>query len=214
MTLYLVALDADSQYSGNLCTSRVKIIRCLVGAALPCTILTTAFNLLTGSTTKMDTKWALGVINDLLRFGPNFTPPGLALMAADFTICMVFPEDIPDDPNNPTDPNDIPPGGNNPSVIPGVDSVQFAYGESYSRIENVTRGIEPAHSTYIYFDGVKYYYNIGLTCLLPDGYYSSDYSIVYKIQGGVLVETLTISTCPECPYEMLPYIPDPFVPCG
>lgn len=44
----------------------------------------------------MDAKWALGIINDLVRFSPTFTRPELALMGADFSICMVFPDSEPE----------------------------------------------------------------------------------------------------------------------
>src|SRR5690606_35291993 len=136
--------------------------------------------------------WALGVLKEFAGMTAKSTSPlGIALMVAEFTVCMATeqPEPTPGgDPTNPEYPNDPEPplpGGSGLGAIPGAGSVQFAYGESHSRMENIIRGHEPALFTHIYYDGTQHYYDVHLICLLPDGYYSSNYTTVYKIQGGI-----------------------------
>lgn len=195
--------------SSNPCESKIKIIRCLVSAALPCTILTTALNALTGKGTEMTTEWALGVINDVLRLGVNYaTPQGVALMAADFTVCMIFTYETPEEPTDPTFPTEpIYPSNS----ISGMGQTIYNYGDLIDRMENYLNGYEePIYNTIFYYLNGKYYSDAQKSKLLPNGFYSTSFSTVYRIENGELVHTYNLTACPSCPYPMLPPISDPF----
>lgn len=152
--------NGDSNGS-NPCESKIKVFRCLISAMIPCTILTTALNALSGAGTKMDKTWALGVINDLARLGVDYgTPSGLVLMAADFTICMAFP---------------MPYIGPIEPVIISVD------GQAYHSLNPLNLGVNdvdslPLISYYQNQVDLKFYKDPNYQNLLEDGFYVLSYN--------------------------------------
>lgn len=106
-------------------------------------------------------------------------------------------------------------GGTNPTAqIPGLGVNNFSYGNSIDHMKNIINGHSPALSTKIYFNNGKYYSNANFSCLLPTGYYTSNLSTVYQVQGGQLVGSTVINPCPSCPVLPFETVPDPFAGCG
>ncbi|MGE8428750.1 MAG: hypothetical protein ACN6O7_12765 [Sphingobacterium sp.] len=217
----LEKLPKDSITSNGWCDSQYKIVSCAISAiGAPCTTINVVARALSGWLMKTPTTVtryeAASMIRELIGLGINVATglTGFGVIYS-FSLCMILPQGAPVDyPDTGGGNND----GNNDSGIPPLSfdnlNTSYMYGESYPRLERILNLHEPAHSTYIYKSGNKYYYNSQKTCLLPSGYYLSSNNKYYKVSNGNVVEIGIINPCSSCPVEVLPPIVDPFTPCN
>lgn len=100
-----------------------------------------------------------------------------------------------------------------PNIIlfPKEYSGQYYFTLSPDYINNPVTG--PKYSTYMYFSNNKYYFNSEKTCLLPNGYYFSDYDNNYYevIDGQIQSISLKPSSLPSGgEYLVEEYYDNPF----
>lgn len=180
-----------------------KTLACIIAAGIPCeTIKIIRAKAAAGTPHSREDLLALfgGICDTTLSsyYG------GPLVLFLDLSDCVTR-EETPVDPTDPGSPNPI---------IPGVGTVFFSYGDTYTRIEAIINGKTPTHTTKIYLKSGKYYYTEDLSCILPDGFYNGGGSQIYKVQGGALVGISTVTPCTTCPTPQLPPLNNPFVPCA
>lgn len=134
---------------------------------------------------------------------------GLAVAVYAFTECISSEDvSIPGD-------DDVPPFGDEslPIVIlfPKEYNGEYYFTLHPTYINNPETG--PKYSTHIYYFNNKYYFNSGKTCLLPNGYYFSNYdnNYYYVIDGKIQSKDSKPNTVPPGGiYPIEEEYPNPF----
>lgn len=121
----------------------------------------------------------------------------------------VIPGNPPANSGTPSNPNES---------IPYTGIQNYLYGNSLNNLQGAINGHYSAPTTIIYFQSGIHYSNSAKTCILPNGYYSTiDVGLtrpVYRIENGVLVETINHTFCSTCPSAATTVSPSIFSNCG